>query len=542
MVAFNLIDEPWIPVLRAGVRELVSVRTALLDSHQITGLAPDFPPQTPALLRQVLLPVVLDAGIVARTSSSWAQWFASGQFDAAQSAALGEYLAQRHDRFDLFDWKRPFGQVAGLAAVNGETKSVGQLIAPIAMGNNVPLLTAFTDADDLALPPAQAALWLLHAQCWDTAGIKTGAVGDGQVQAGKTTGNRTGPLGGMGVVVPTGRTLFATILLNLPIRSDGLDPGDRPQWDREQTASWSLRPATGLLDLFTWQSRRIRLISEDSDPGVVVNRVVITAGDRLPDGLDPNFEPHTLWKRATATKSEPSVIRPRRHAPGRAAWRGLDSLVAVSLPPDGEAVFTSRLLRQLAELTADSRMPADYPVNVEVHGFKYGTQSSIFEDNVFDVTPLPVLALSGDGEMRDAVLEIVEQARRLEYAVNVLADDLRRAVGGEAVPWDKGQRPGVDLIHALDPFARRLLADLRQATSEDQIEELLVVWEKDVASAASSVAELLLGQQPPQAFLGRSSDEKRTYRAATAERSFRFRLAKTLPRATGARASAQGEL
>jgi CRISPR system Cascade subunit CasA len=537
MAKFNLIDEPWIPVLRNGTRELASLRSTLLEAHEISGLAPDFPAQAPAVLRQVLLPVALASGIVATTSEQWAQWFAAAGFDAEQAALIEKYLTEHSDRFDLFDARRPFGQVANLAAASGETKSIGQLIAPIAMGNNVPLLTAYTEADTLALSPGEAALWMLHAQCWDTAGIKTGAVGDEQVQAGKTTGNRTGPLGGMGVVVPTGRTLHATIMLNLPVRADGLDPQDSPQWDRDRTAAWSSRPATGLLDLFTWQSRRIRLIPEQVGQSVIVNRVVIAAGDRLPDSLDPNFEPHTLWKRTAATKSEPSVIRPRRHAPGRAAWRGLDSLIAVSLPADGDAVFTSRLLRQLAELTAGACMPTDYPVDVEVYGFTYGTQSSTFEDNVFDVTPLPILALSADADMRDAVLELVDHAKRLEYAVNILADDLRRAAGGDPVPWNKGQRPGVDLVHALDPVARRLLTDLRHAATEEQIDELLLRWEQDADRAAKAVAELLLSHQPPQTFLGRAPDEKHTYRAATAELSFRSSLAKILRRAAEARTS-----
>lgn len=217
LVKFNLIDEPWIPVLRAGRRELVSLRTALLESHRISALAPGFPPQSPALLRQTLLPIVLDAGIVPTGEDEWAAWFAAAQFDAGQRGQIGAYLDLHHNRFDLFDEQHPFGQTPALAAANGETKSVGQLIAPIAMGNNVPLLSAYTEADDLALSPAEAAVWMLHAQCWDTAGIKTGAIGDGQVKAGKTTGNRTGPLGGLGVVVPTGSTLHATILLNLPI-------------------------------------------------------------------------------------------------------------------------------------------------------------------------------------------------------------------------------------------------------------------------------------------------------------------------------------
>jgi CRISPR system Cascade subunit CasA len=249
-----------------------------------------------------------------------------------------------------------------------------------------------------------------------------------------------------------------------------------------------------------------------------------------------------VWRRGPVEKGQPSETRPRRHTPGRAAWRGLESLIALSLPIEGEGLLTSSLLRQLAGMHADDHIPADYPVDIEVHGFKYGTQSSIFEDNIFDSTPLPILALSDESGAREAVSAVVDQAGKLEFAVNVLSGDLRRAAGGEPLPWDKGQRPGVELIHALDPIARRFLADLRRVTTEDQIEELLFSWEREAGRAAWAVAEQLLAQQPPQTFLGREVDAKHIYRAATAQRSFQFHVAKVLSRAAAARTRDEGDM
>jgi len=114
------------------------------------------------------------------------------------------YLDRHAERFDLFHPDFPFAQVAGLHTVKDETKPVSLLLPAVATGNNVPLFSARTEADPPALTPAEAARALLAAQCWDTAAIKSGAAGDPQVKYGKTTGNPTGPLGQLGVVVPWG--------------------------------------------------------------------------------------------------------------------------------------------------------------------------------------------------------------------------------------------------------------------------------------------------------------------------------------------------
>jgi CRISPR system Cascade subunit CasA len=536
-VAFNLVDEPWIPALRNG-SELVSLRTALLDSHNIRALALEFSSQAPALMRQILLPVVLHSGLVPRSYEQWGDWFSAGRFSSVQVTMIEDYLTAHHGLFDLFDAQRPFGQAPGLTALTGEIKPVAALIAHVANGNNVPLFTSYSDADDLALSPGQAALWMLHAQCWDTAAIKTGAVGDPQAKANKTTGNKTGPLGGLGVVVPTGESLYGTLLLNLRVLEDGLDPRDAPQWMGVQGPGWNAQGvAKGLCERLTWQARRIRLIPDQSAAGTVVNRVMITAGDRFaaPEP-SPDDEPHTLWRRGPDEKGKPAAIKPRRHAVGRAAWRGLDSLIALDLPSSGEGPMTSGMLRQLRDLRAMQCIPRGYPVNVEIHGFKYGTQSAVFEDVLFDRLPLPVLALSSDSVVRHAVLELAAQAGALERALNRLADDLRRAAGGDPMPWDKGQRPGPQLLHALAPRANRLLAELRTAEDDDAVEAWMLPWEQDARRQALTAAEPLLAQQPASTFLGRKDEKSgHVFRAATAERAYRMALNTILTRAAAAR-------
>ncbi|MFJ3164237.1 type I-E CRISPR-associated protein Cse1/CasA [Streptomyces kanasensis] len=515
----------------------------LTGAHEARRLELAVPTMLPALLRQLLLPVMWDAIGVPRTRGEWAERFERGRFSDAEVACLTEYLGSRYgDRFRLFDDKRSFAQVAGLEALNGETKSAAQLVPSIASGNNVPLFSALTEGDELLLSPGQALLWLLHTQCWDTAAIKTGAVGDPQAKNGKTTGNPTGPLGQLGVVVPTGRTLYETLMLNTPVLPDGLDPEDRPQWAWDERSSgwkspagpdWSSRPAGGLLDLLTFQARRIRLVPCETEQGLYVCRVIVCAGDRL--AQTPEYEPHTAWSHVAKPKAGQPQRRPRRHTSGRSAWQGLGTLLALAVPVEGDGPYTSVLLRQLADLHAEGLLPADYPLGVEICGLEYGNQSAVVENAVGDSLPLPVASLLAEDDwLRAAILECVGQADQVGRALDNLHSDLRRASGGEPVPWDKGQHPSSRLLHGLDGTMRRMLAGLRTVGEDDDLlEQAQRAWELSVRAVALQEAETLLAAAPPRAVVGRvekSNGKEVVYRSGKAVGLFHKKLAGILTR------------
>jgi len=513
-----------------------------MNAVDFEGLVVALPTQAPALFRQFLLPIVWAALGPPGGRDSWLTRFRAEGFSPEEKERLNEHLDEHLDRFDLFHPQTPFAQVAGLRTSKDETKGSALLVATAATGNNVPLFASRREGDPLALTPAEAAHWLMHTQCWDTAAIKTGAVDDPQAKAGKTTGNPTGPLGQLGVVMPTGRNLYETILLNLPYRT-GVIPGDRAQWERAPDGpAWTTRAAVGLLDLWTWQSRRIRLVPQETADGVRVTRVLIAAGDRLKE--IPDIEPHTAWTIPPAgkqTRGPGSLRRPRRHQPGKAAWRGLDALLESTRMSSGSGkasagFATSVLMSQLRSLESD--LPPDYPVQLEMTGISYGTQSAVVDDVLFDAIPLPLTALAPDGPAREALLEACEQAEELARAVNHLSGDLRRAAGADPIPWDKGQRPGELLLHALDPLVRRLLSGLRKAGEDhDLVERGLLAWEQSAWRHASVVADRVVGGAAPGVFAGRVVDDngrERTYRLATADDNFRFQLRRTLARAAEA--------
>ncbi|MEU8550955.1 type I-E CRISPR-associated protein Cse1/CasA [Streptomyces roseoverticillatus] len=540
----DLVHGYWLTTADAnGTVRATGLLGGLIGAHTVRRLELPAPTMHPALLRQLLLPVVCDAIGVPRTRQQWAERFNRGRFSDAEAAQLTEYLGPRYgNRFRLFDDKRSFAQVAGLEALNGETKSAAQLVPSIASGNNVPLFSSLTEGDELLLTPGQALLWLLHAHCWDTASIKTGATGDPQAKNGKTTGNPTGPLGQLGVTVPVGRNLFETLMLNTPVMPDGLDPADRPQWAWDERSvslgwkspacpEWSSRPAGGLLDLLTFQARRIRLFPCETEQGLRVHRVIVCAGDRLV--RTPEWDPHTAWSHTAKPKAGQPQRRPRRHVSGRSAWQGLGTLLALELPVGGDGPYTSVLLRQAGDLWAERALPEHYPLSAEICGLEYGTQSAVVENSIGDSLPLPVAALlAEDDGLRDVILQCVRQADQVGRALDNLNNDLRRASGGEPLPREKGQRPSSRFLHSLDATMRRLLTGLRTVGEDDDLlERAELAWELSVRAAAAREAEALIAAAPPRAVVGRTekvNGKEVVYRSGKAIGIFHKKLAEIL--------------
>lgn len=507
---FNLIDEPWLPCLMAdGGREELTLRQALLRAHLVRELSLDAPTQLPPVLRMLLAILhraLRQEGTTGgpRTDDAWRHLW---QLRSFPGPPVSDYLDRWRGRFRLFDPTAPFLQVAGLRAASGEARTVALLIPFAASGNNVPLFSSARDDLPVSLTCAQAARWLLHAHAWDTAAIKTGAVGDPAVKNGKTTGNPPGPLGQLGVLIPAGPTLWHTLLMNLVVLSDGLSPADdRPVWEAPPLgASWETRAPRGLLDLYTWPGRRVRLVPEQLGSAVTIRRAVVTAGDRISDlTLLRGLEPHTAWQRSQAQekklKRQP-VYLPRRHQPGRQLWRGLGAILAQAQADRPGENAPPRVLDSLA---GRGNLLGKLPTRLLGVGITYGNQAAVIDDTYADVLPMPVTVLAERGGDWEAVaLNAVRVADDAASAVGGLAANLARAAGCRDDRQVGGQRNRArERLYAdLDGRFRMWLAGLAEPGQLPSRE--LAGWAGQVQDRAEAVAAELLNSAAPEGWRGR---------------------------------------
>ncbi|OYN89424.1 type I-E CRISPR-associated protein Cse1/CasA [Parenemella sanctibonifatiensis] len=512
--SFLLTEESWLPVMSTDGKELRSLRTALRDAGDLVGLATDEPLAILPMVR--LLSAVVIASHDITSADDIASLWETGKFT---EGLIDEYLDAWQGSFDLFG-DRPFYQVPGIEPLSGGPRNARSIRLDVASGNNVPLFSAEFDASTTPLSFAEAALALIINHGYDTASIKTGMKNDPIAKSGKTTGNPTGPLGQLGGIVPWGRNLFETILLNIPF---GPTSGEaRPAWEREWTASWEVKQPQGYLELATWQSRRIRFWpNEDGD---AVSGVVVGAGDRLLFA-PPDMEPHTRWREA---KSGPD--RPMRWSAGQPAWRGLDSLVAF----EGES-RTSLLLRQIREYS-DDWLPWDYPLNLICVAATYGNQSAIIEDVHLDSLPLPVAALAVDRSVRDALSEVARRAEEVRRAINDVAGQLREIQGAERIAWDSGHHPGNAALPLMTSPTERLLTGLQR--QPERLHEGLLAWDRAVDTIARQVVGPMLDAAPPSSFLGRETGSNgRVLRLSDIEGRFNWKLDQALASLRQERAS-----
>jgi CRISPR system Cascade subunit CasA len=309
MREFDLVSRPWILTRRLDGRiGEVGLEELFATAHNLRAIVGEVPTQTFALVR-LLLAILHRATDGPPDGHAWgALWH-----DAALPAAdVADYLDAFRDRFDLLHPTTPFYQVADLRTAKGEVFGLDRLIADVPTGE--PFFTTRLKAGVERISPAEAARWVAHCQSFDPSGIKSGAVGDPRVKNGKGYPIGTGWAGSLGGIFVEGRTLRETMLLNLiPAAHLRSDERDRPVWERPpQTACEDVpggREPYGPLDLYTWQSRRIRLFGDDD----AITGVIVANGDQLRPQNRHDLEPMSAWRRSQAqekTLKQPLIYMP----------------------------------------------------------------------------------------------------------------------------------------------------------------------------------------------------------------------------------------
>jgi CRISPR system Cascade subunit CasA len=159
---FNLLDEPWIPVVyEDGEHSEVGFRQLLTHSTRIVDVVLDPPTAYAAVLRLAVALLMRTHGApLAASATDWEQWRASLLQHGPNLDTIDSYLAEQHKSFFLRG-ERPFLQEATLSVEAPSISSPNKLRFDHASGNNPLFWTKTPDAAAPALDPKTAAIWLL---------------------------------------------------------------------------------------------------------------------------------------------------------------------------------------------------------------------------------------------------------------------------------------------------------------------------------------------------------------------------------------------
>lgn len=527
-LSFDLTLRPWIPVLRLDGRpDELSLREVFAQATSLRRVVGDVPTQEFALLR-LLLAVAHDALDGPQDSDDWAELWA----DDDCFAPVAVYLDEHRDRFDLLHLVTPFFQVADLRTARDEVFSLNRIVADVPNGE--PFFTARMPAVE-RLGFAEAARWVVHAHAYDTSGIKTGTVGDARAKNGKVYPLGVGWAGALGGVFVEGVTLRETLLLNL-VAADTtglrIDGDDRPAWRREPcgpSAAANRRPS-GVRDLYTWQTRRMRLHFDEAG----VHGVVLGYGDPLTAHNLHTREPMTAWRRSKAQekkRGEALVYLPREHDPSRAVWRGLSSLIAdrdvAGQGAEAASALRPGILEWVARLVTEGELPRGFLVRTRVVGAVYGTQQSVIDEIVDDHLAMAVVLLHRqDWEYAQQAIDAVGDAEQAVSRLGDLATDLARAAGTETEgPRARARERG---FAALDDPYRIWLRTLADAEDPDEQRKR---WQRRTHRIISRLGDHLLAEAGDAAWEGRIVTTAKGavwLNSACAQEWFRRRLGDTL--------------
>jgi CRISPR system Cascade subunit CasA len=505
---------------------ILEVLEQAADLRQITG---DVPTQMFAIQR-LLLAILHRAW---NGPASIREWSDRRDHWAASLAEVREYLSAFQDRFDLRDPRAPFFQVADLRTAKGEHSGLEKLIADVPNGH--PFFTTRIGRGLDRISWSEAARWLIHVHAFDPAGIRSGAVGDPRVKGGKGYPLGPGWSGQIGGVSLVGASVRETLLLNLLVPDEcGMETSehDVPPWERQPLGAGvegaDSRLPTGHLDLYTWQTRRVRLVGDDD--GVV--GLVLSQGDRATPQNRHRLEPMSAWRfsEPQTKKFGMATYMPLKHDPERAFWRGLAALLPEVAVPDGSADPARRLqpavLAWVSALRLEGALDSQAVIRVRATGMAYGSNESIIEEIVDDMLSLPVALLGADdSQLRTVAVEAVEQAEKAVLALANLAGNLAAAAGAGEVdgPRDRARETAYAGLDA--PF-RAWVLTLRHG--EDPL-EASTRWQQQVRATVWRLSRELIAATGPAGWIGR---DVRTRHVDTGQSDawFRSQLGAALPR------------
>lgn len=545
---FSLIREPWLMVIATdGHPREVSLSTLFHDAASIRELSGDIPQQVLPLLRLAL--AILHRAYYEEDCGEpqlrdlWKRIWDAGHFDMD---VIEAYFDDWDDRFFLLG-DSPFFQVPGLVYASSKRfDSVGKMVADVPSKPDKFLFSMRSQNSLDSLSLAEAARWLVFLQAYDTAGIKTPVRGNSHVKDGKVHAPKgmagMGWLGALGGLFVEGRNLFETLMLNWCLynpggQSDGRvlfgNPDDVPVWERDAPPAPDSCIRSGFVgesEVLTWQSRRIRLVSDASGERII--GIVSCYGDAMSACNTDAFEEMTAWRLSPQQQKKLGLPAPPRmpvaHDASKALWRGLEPILQVA----GDNDLRPGVIRWIEELrergVLESWGHVATMVTLHAQGMTYGPQSSVYETGIDDVLTLDASMLRHD---YGGILTVTTTVAKTDKAVNALVNYVRnlQASAGDKASKDRSKAVGEQVREAAYGELDGLFRDRIAAFSPDRDPESYGnEWTDEVHRRLLSMGREYLAQSSVPVFAEHEAGVMGAMGAARAQLVFRGALNKIL--------------
>lgn len=375
MFSFNLLTEPWIPVLdKSGKIRDVSLSELLLNAHDFREIAHDSPPFVASLLMVcvALLQSAWQGETTIEREDEWERLWNQGQFDAP---ILIAYFEKWADRFDLFHPHFPFYQTAGMTMENSSA-----LFRLALEENNAGMFANALSQHWQAPSPALACQLLICIQNFGIGlGITSNATVNGEVL--ETPRFASGSLLKGLTIWPSGRNYFQTLMLNL--KPHELNRDDVPCWELDKPHLLRdvplkskndkskkqkgeiircIIPPKGICDLLTLQTRMIRLLPTRHDGKIIVFKVYFTQGRSIEVGETGqilSLHPFKLYDQSK--KKGRSVLILNQD---KAIWRNSSSLFL----RENRLHDERNSMEFAAKQARDRILPTNFPAGLDVVG------------------------------------------------------------------------------------------------------------------------------------------------------------------------------
>lgn len=534
---FNLVHEPWIPVLLdSGEVVELSLHDFYKQLYDIRKIQTGSPLTDTAIFGVVL--VIFARAVCIDADNRTADWVSRMREHRDENLQdVLDYLDYFNDQgcFWLLGGERPFMQVHDLHTAKGDTKPVSRLV----LDSESEYFSVRAEKTLESLSFAEAARCLVTIQAYDYSGIKSGAVGDPRVRGGKGYPLGVGWYGATGKVIVHGVNMMETLLYNLDygqLRNESAFDDDLPVWEREEADTAAPRaytggpaaqykdqpvPASGMCEILTWQSRRIRLHHD----GERVTSVLVANGDKWFD-RNTYTDPLTGYRysKNQSSKTE-QVWMPQAHSAERTLWRGADALLTRLTPESEKQNKPAPVIRQLG---SGRYFPTDAEVQVQLVGVEYGNNNSVIENVFSDSMTLELSLLSDKGlSVSRMVRESIRVTMDAAIALGQFAGQLLQAAGRE---YEFRADATEALLNRMEDAFRLWLAD--QRATED-IAEKKKEWQRHIHAVIKRESDLLKHNAGPKAMVGTfgkdSSGNDVLYSVARAERLLEARLRKIIP-------------